>query len=305
MKFIDPHIHLFNLALGQYHWLKPENPPFWPDKHIIYKNFTEVDLTTSPELSHAGFVHIEAGFNNNEPWQEIHWLESQCTHTFKSVACIDITLSPQAFNEHLQKLLTYKSVVGCRHILDDDANDILQNKNTAINLEQLAKKNLSFDLQMPLTNTNAINILCNILQNTPTLSVIINHAGFPPYFTESNITNSTTTTANLYSTWVTNLKKLSTFTQCAIKCSGWEMTERQYTTQWCNHIIIQCIDTFGPKRVMLSSNFPLCLFRDTYQQTWQNYTTCLNHSQPSKPQFNKQNTLNMLCFENAKHWYKF
>lgn len=47
MKFIDPHIHLFNLALGQYQWLKPENPPFWPDKNIINNNFTESDLSTS------------------------------------------------------------------------------------------------------------------------------------------------------------------------------------------------------------------------------------------------------------------
>ncbi len=38
LKIIDPHIHLIDLAKGQYHWLKPQNPPHWPDKHLIEKN---------------------------------------------------------------------------------------------------------------------------------------------------------------------------------------------------------------------------------------------------------------------------
>ena len=48
MKIIDPHLHLFDLKQGDYHWLKEENPPFWPDKHLIKKSFKETDLTLKP-----------------------------------------------------------------------------------------------------------------------------------------------------------------------------------------------------------------------------------------------------------------
>ena len=305
MKFIDPHIHLFNLALGDYQWLKPENPPFWSDKSVINHNFTESHLLTSNGIENSGFVHIEAGFNNSQPWKEIQWLESHCKRPFKSIACVDLTLSPEAFSIQIQMLLAYKSVVGCRHILDNCASDILKHKNTAINLEQLAEHQLSFELQMPLNDVNTIKTLCLILKNIPTLSVIINHAGFPPFYTQTS--SEDCPNHNEYNNWLLSIQLLSQLNQCAIKCSGWEMTKRQYTTAWCKNIIEQCIYYFGINRVMLSSNFPLCLFSHSYQEVWQNYASLLNElQQPYLPDKKlNQQQLNQLCFENAKTWYKF
>ena len=71
MHIIDPHIHLFALAQGKYHWLKPENPPFWPDKYKICRNVTEQELSLTKPLHLDGFVHIEAGFDNERPHLEI------------------------------------------------------------------------------------------------------------------------------------------------------------------------------------------------------------------------------------------
>ena len=126
MNIIDPHLHLFDLNKGQYHWLKAENPPFWPDKSVIAKNFREQNLKLAPPLNLAGFVHIEAGFDNQQPWREIAWLEQNCQSNFRSVASLDITLMPEIFSQQLDKLLAYKSVVGIRHILDDEALSILE-----------------------------------------------------------------------------------------------------------------------------------------------------------------------------------
>lgn len=296
MQFIDPHIHLFDLTLGQYQWLKPENPPFWPDKHIINKNFSEADINllgdlNSPELS--GFVHIEAGFDNQAPWREIQWLELNCKKLFKSVACVDLTLSPNSFLTQLKTLLSYESVVGCRHILDDAAVDILNHPNTPTNLKALAEHQLSFDLQMPLSDLNSIDKLTQLLAQLPELTVIINHAGFPPYFIKTPIALDS---SEEYSNWLTGLKTLAQFKQCAIKCSGWEMLNRSYSTLWCKLVIEQCITTFGINRVMLSSNFPLCLFSKSYQVLWQ-YQTQLSKYNPQE--------LAKLCLENTKHWYNF
>ena len=147
MKIIDPHIHLFDLAKGDYHWLKASTPPLWSDKAIINKNFSESDLQLNSNAELAGFVHIEAGFNNNEPWREIQWLESVCQKRFRSVACIDITLSSEEFQYHLNKLLTFKSVVGCRHILDENTAALLADTQVQKNLARLSQYQLSFDAQ--------------------------------------------------------------------------------------------------------------------------------------------------------------
>ena len=292
MKFIDPHIHLFDLSLGQYKWLKPENPPFWPDKEIINNNFSETDINQLNNKENAelyGFVHIEAGFNNEFPWKEIQWLEENCKGIFRSIASIDLTLPPNEFLKQITNLLNYQSIVGCRHILDDSAIDILQHKNTHTNLKALSNNQLSFELQMPLSNLDAIAILTHTLKKLPDLTIIINHSGFPPYINNNNIENVD------FSNWLTGLKILSEFERCAIKCSGWEMINRNYEARWCEQVINTCITTFGINRVMLSSNFPLCLFSKTYPELWQ------YHSELS---FNK-NKIEQLCFKNAKYWYKF
>lgn len=197
-------------------------------------------------------------------------------------------------------------MVGCRHILDDCANAILNNKNTVTNLKKLADNQLSFDLQMPLADVNSVETLCLLLKDIPTLSVIINHAGFPPYFFNVPASNSENVLYCEYKDWCSGLQMLSQFKQCAIKCSGWEMIERQYTPQWRNHIIEQCVTDFGINRVMLSSNFPLCLFSHSYQKIWQQYTQLypLLDNQLSTQLVTHQQR-NQLCLENAKHWYKF
>lgn len=116
MKIIDPHLHLFDLSQGEYSWLKPECPPFWSDKPLIAKNFSENDLTLAKPLTLAGFVHIEAGFDNQQPWREIAWLESTCKIPFRSIALLDITLPKALFLTQLESLMTYQSVVGVRYI---------------------------------------------------------------------------------------------------------------------------------------------------------------------------------------------
>ena len=123
MDIIDPHIHLFNLVDGDYFWLRPENPPFWPDKNIINKSFTEADITLTGNLNCYGFVHIEAGFDNNNPQREIQWLEKHCKLRFKSVAYTDIC-NP-AFNDNIDTLLQYNSVIGVRYILEENALAVL------------------------------------------------------------------------------------------------------------------------------------------------------------------------------------
>jgi len=315
MQLIDPHLHLFDLTQGQYHWLKPQNPPFWSDKNIINKNFSATDIQLIKNKHNTemfGFVHIEAGFNNQQPSHEIQWLESNCSGVFKSIAGINLTLHPNIFLNNINILLAYKSVVGCRHILDEQAIDILRHKHTLTNLRILAEHQLSFELQMSLANTTAVELWCKILKKIPNLLLMINHAGSPPYLTNVGEMASgiyTIKSFNYLSTeindkditdefnhWLIGLNKLAQFTQCSIKCSGWEMVNRKYSLAYCEQIIAQCIEVFSFDRVMLASNFPLCLFSKGYQELW--------HYQSKLPHYNEQQ-LTQLCFENAKKWYKF
>ena len=163
-----------------------------------------------------------------------------------------------ALNQQVEKLLHYASFRGVRHILDEQAFDILTSKQTLTNFTLLnhfteeKKQRLVFEVQMPLNDSLSVTALCDVIRNNKNISFIINHAGFP--------------TAEIGSTewinWQNNLTKLAFFENVAIKCSGWEMVDRQYNRQqnWLNRNLETCFTVFGEKRMMLASNFPLCLF---------------------------------------------
>lgn len=303
MKILDPHLHLFDLQLGQYDWLKAENAPFWPDKSAIVHNFSEQDLVVSKNHEVAGFVHVEAGFDNDKPINEIKWLESSVTRPFKSIAFVDLTLPTNQFERACDDLRQCNSVTAVRYILDDQAIEILSLAHVQSNFAYLAKHKLSFDLQMPLADLKAVTLLTNLLALTPTLKVIINHAGWPPAEKSNG--------ELMQSDWYTGLKRLSALTQCAVKCSGWEMIDRQYDAlpeqltsssftkidSWQSNVLSLCLKTFGHKRVMLASNFPLCLFHSSYQTYWDNLIDTLDKLGLAEQK--KQ----ALVFNNACSWY--
>ncbi len=283
INIIDPHIHLFNLKQGQYHWLKAENPPYWSDKAIIAKPFNEQGLHLKPPLSLAGFVHIEAGFDNKQPWREIAWLEQHCRKPFRSIAFSDLLQPPKNFQTQVDKLLIFKSVIGIRHIFDDQALALLTHEYTVENLAYLASKQLIVEVQMPITALKAVDKLIT-LSHKLTLKIVINHAGFPPLLANHKC----------WQQWLQGLTLLSQQPRCYIKCSGWEMRSRHYSFIWINKVLANCIHYFGEQRVMLASNFPLCNFTQNYQQLWQSYRRLALNSQQ----------LNLLTYKNAHTIYQ-
>jgi predicted TIM-barrel fold metal-dependent hydrolase len=284
LDIIDCHLHLFNLTQGQYAWLQPQNPPFWPDKKRIHRSYTEQDLSLAHPLRLAGFVHIEAGFDNQRPWCELAWLEQHCTLAFKSVANLDLS-SPHC-QQQLEKLLLRPSLVGIRHILDDEAASILNDPRVKANLQQLANHKLRFDAQLSLCNTEGVNALLAILDNTPELTVILNHAGWPPDVCQPLF----------WQNWCNNLARLAQYPKVAIKLSGWEMPDRHYTLDKVQTVLHQCMASFGAKRIMLGSNFPLCTWSRSYQQLWQLYAKDLQ----LEPHLRQR----LVC-QNAAQWYGF
>ncbi|MFT4939623.1 MAG: L-fuconolactonase [Paraglaciecola sp.] len=283
-SIIDPHLHLFNLQEGDYAWLKPTKPPFWPDKEHINRQFTEADISLHSPLKLSGFVHIEAGFDNRQPWREIDWLEQHCQLPFRSVGYADLT--SDEFLLHLEHLCLRSSVVGIRYILDEHAYTLLNTPKFLGHLKTLSRHHLSFDAQMSLLNSEAVVKLIRLLESTPELKVIINHAGWPPTFADQDA----------WQCWQKNLQKLAHFPQVAIKLSGWEMSNRDWDLEMMSPVLDTCLTNFDDTNLMLASNFPLCTWRFSMQDLWQNYTANLGLL---------GSTLSRLTSTNAADWYKF
>lgn len=281
MKIIDPHIHFFNLELGKYDWLKPTNPPYWPDKDVINKSFNVDDIKLSKPLLLAGFVHIEAGFDNDKPWREIEWLEKNIDIPFRSIASADITLAPPVFIELIDKLVTYSSVVGIRHIFESDTIADVFYKNISANLSYLTQQNLIFETQINSCDDAVIDF-CMLAESHPQLIFILNHAHFCP-FTKNDIQH-----------WTDSIERIASNDNVFIKASGWEMVARDYTIKHVELTLSALLDCFTIERVMLASNFPLTLFSNNHQELWEKYLTLAYTS----------SDINKLVYENAKRIYQ-
>ena len=148
-----------------------------------------------------------------------------------------------------------------------------------------------FEVQMPLDDCLSVNALSDVINTMSNINFIINHAGFPTVDVGSIKWN----------TWQGNITKLASYDHVAIKCSGWEMIDRQYNHQqdWLNISLQNCFTIFGDKRMMLASNFPLCLFTHrSYQDYWHNILN--TDFMQSKSEQEKS----ALCYHNALHYYR-
>lgn len=277
-RVIDPHIHLFDLEQGEYHWLQEGNLPNWPDKANIRNSYTEAELTLPASVELAGFVHIEAGFDNANPQRELAWLEENCSLPFRSIAFLDLT-APD-FKEKLAVLQQHSSLVGIRHILDEDAVGLLSDPQVIDNFGSLAEAGLLFEAQFPIANTEAVNKLCELMTALPALKVVISHCGSPEQLNEA---------------WMESIMRLAHHMECYIKCSGWEMFKRDWQVDEVKPLINFAIRQFGLTRVMLASNFPVSELGYSYEEVWQR-----NLKEMRWKGFEQE----MLVFENAKRIYQ-
>jgi predicted TIM-barrel fold metal-dependent hydrolase len=283
LTIVDPHIHLFNLSQGEYDWLSQKKPPFWSDKPIINRNFYQPDLTLTEPLALSGFVHIEAGFDNARPWREIEWLEQHCTLPFRSIAGIDLTLATALFSDHIERLISYPSVVGIRHVLGNLNEQLCGHPQVLSNLRVVNQFALNVELQLALAEMEKVDALMELITVNNEIDFVIEHAGLPPLAKDSI----------QWQRWQTNLTSLAQCDNVAIKCSGWEMLTRHYQDDWLKCIITTCIHLFSNSRVMLASNFPLVLFSRQYQDYWQQIISQVDiHDQQA------------LLHDNAIHYYK-
>lgn len=261
--WVDPHLHFFALDQGEYHWLRADSPPFWPDKGQIAQSFNSAELSSA--IAAAGlapseyrFVHIEAGYNNAQPEAEIAWLAKHMAGTgidYRAIGCCDLLLSPESFQLQVTLLQQYECVVGVRHILDENAVEYLQRPKVQANLAWLAKQDLIFECQCDCSDPNVVTKISLFLSAYPQARWVINHSGGAVF------NDGTATTKD----WA-RLAQLAAFPNVFIKASGWEMSDREFSLEQVKQSVLRLIDIWGDDRVMLASNAPLLHWRMGYAE---------------------------------------
>ncbi|WP_333606375.1 amidohydrolase family protein [Arsukibacterium sp.] len=288
LPIVDPHLHLWQLSHGHYHWLRQHNPPYWPEKNLLQQDFLPEDLQLTAPFQLAGLVHIEAGFDNARPERELAWLRRlQFSCPYRAVAFLDCAQPLPAIETALQALLAYQPV-GVRHIFEGTDQHLLQQPQMLQIARLLQQHQLLLEVQCELASIANVNAIEQLAQRYPELKLVLNHAGL--------VQNAQ------WLAWQSAIKQLAAYPNIALKLSGWELQRAGESTEadpdWQRRVLSELLHYWPGSRLMLASNFPLCLWQGSYQQLWQRYHQLCQNEGLSGDDWRQ------LSGETAAHWYQ-
>lgn len=252
----DPHLHLFYLGEGDYSWLK-KGLPSWPRIAKIQRSFTEQDLLLCSPFSLVGYNHVEAGFDNLHPENEVAHLEQVNGQNHSAIAYLPLDCPSSEFSERLSLLTQFSTFRGVRDITEgSDANKLLD-ETVHNNIKLLANNHLILEVQFELSQLLITEELVKLALANPSLSIVINHAGL--------------VTSDCFDNWYVAILKLKDCHNIFIKYSGFEMQERTLDDAFRVKVFNSLITEWDENRMMFASNFPVCLMTSSYQELWQHY----------------------------------
>ena len=265
-RFVDAHVHLWQLAQLRYPWL---TPPFADDGPNGSVTAIATDYTLDDYLADAGgyrvekIVHIDAGAHGDDALAETEWLQSLANDGGKPNAIVAFA----ALNDpDVERLLAahaeHANVRGIRHIINwhDDPKrtytqrNLLDDDAFARGYALLAKYNLSFDLQI---YPGQMKQAATLAARHPDIPIILNHMGMP---VDTDLTK-----------WREGLAALAALPHAAVKISGMGFVDHQWTMDSIRPLILQTIETFGPYACAFASDFPTDKLFNSYNKALDAY----------------------------------
>jgi predicted TIM-barrel fold metal-dependent hydrolase len=260
-RFVDAHIHLWQLSRIRYPWLTPPFSDDGPNGSVepIARDYLPGDYRHDAQgFNVTKAVHIDAGAHPDDALAETQWLQSLAdSDGFPHAIVAFAALNDPQVEPLLARHAAHRNVRGIRHILNWHPDprltygpkNLFDDPQLARGYALLGKYNLSFDLQIyPVQMPQAHDLA----QRHPDILVMINHMGMP---------------ADNVPLWREGMRRLARLPHVAVKISGLGFFDRNWTTDSIRPLILETIDLFTPSRVMFASDFPTDkLFNDYGRQ---------------------------------------
>ena len=254
LPMIDAHHHLWDLSVCNYPWLMARGERrFFGDPTPIQKNYLPQDLCRDmSDFDIVKSVHIQVGVADGDEVIETRWLQSCAEENgFPSaiVAFCDLTREDcDAILDAHQESTNFR---GIRQIVSRSAEEdaktgtagLLENTKFAEGLNRLAKRKISFDLQLtPPILAHAAAFFCRY-GATP---LALCHAGSLQDFSPEGVIQ-----------WRNGLAALAQHDNVLCKVSGFGMFNHAWQLGDIRDYVLHAIDIFGPYRIAFGSNFPV------------------------------------------------
>jgi len=243
---IDSHQHFWKYDPSEYGWIDDRMA-------VLKRDFLPEQLR--PELEQAGFdacVAVQA----RQTLEETRWLlELADRHAFIAGVVGWVDLSVDDVAGQLERFAGKRKLVGIRHIVQGEPDDrFLLRPDFCRGIEVLQTRSLAYDI---LIYPRHLKIATEFARRFPGMRLVLDHLAKP------DLKGGDT------SAWARELRALAALPHVSCKLSGL-VTEADWQ-RWTPEQIRPCLEVayecFGPERLMIGSDWPVCTLAADYART--------------------------------------
>jgi len=240
---IDTHQHFWKYNNRDYVWMSA-------GMDRLRKNHLPSDLL--PLMGTAGITGTVA-VQARQCLEESTWL-LQLADEYPFILAIVgwIDLSSDRVVEQLEQFAQHPKFRGVRHVVHDEPDDNFMLRESFLNgLRQLKRFGLTYDL---LLFPRHLPIACHVVNRFLDQRFVLDHVAKPPI------------RAREMQPWERDLKRLATFPNVFCKISGLvtEAHWSSWTAQDFEPYLDVVLNAFGPSRLMIGSDWPVCTLAADY-----------------------------------------
>jgi len=272
---IDSHQHFWNFNTNDFGWIDET-------MKILQRDYFPLDL--EPLLNQEGFdgsIVVQA----RQSIEETKWLLNLAKDNLWIKGIVGwVDLCASDIDQKLSAISGNKKLVGVRHVLHDEADDLFMLRDKfKKGISCLAKYGLTYDL---LLFPKHLRIAAKLVDEFPDQPFVIDHISKPRI------------RQGLLEPWATDLSMLARYPNVWCKLSGMvtEAARHNWNQQTFEPYLDVVFEAFGPDRLMIGSDWPVCLLEGSYGEIISIIRNYIGKFDPS--------TQNKIMGENCSRFYK-
>ncbi|HEY0054277.1 MAG TPA: amidohydrolase family protein [Pedobacter sp.] len=241
---IDSHNHFWNFDTVRHSWIDDS-------MSVIQRDFTPAEFSeVLRENGIDGTVVVQVDQTPEENTFMIQLAEEN--DIIKGIVGW-VDLRAEDLDQKLEQLAGFNKLKGFRHIAQGEHNDFLAQDDIIKGVQKLKNNNFTYDILVKPPQLDAAN---KLVSACPDQKFVLDHIA-KPYIKTGEIEQ-----------WRKDMRKLASFENVWCKVSGM-VTEANWSS-WKVDDFFPYLDvvyeTFGSKRVMYGSDWPVCLVAAEYKQ---------------------------------------
>jgi len=242
---IDAHQHFWKYSRDEYEWIDDSMT-------ALHRDFLPEDLKL--ELKKTGFdgsVAVQA----RQTLEETRWLLELAERTPSILGVVGwVDLRSPGVRSQLNQFAQNGKLVGIRHIVQSEPDDrFLMQPDFLRGISALQEFDLAYDI---LIYSKHLQVAAGFVERFPRQRFVLDHMAKPPI------------KSGEIDLWASGIRRLAAFPNVFCKLSGL-VTEADWLL-WKPEQIVPYLDiafgAFGPDRLMIGSDWPVCLVAAPYQR---------------------------------------